>query len=292
MGDAVMKRCATCNEPYDDDSIEVCDICGGTEFKFASPKRNKPAPVTGNAGTQMARPKPVRNGAGQHRPAKIQTPQNDDIDFSDGFSNSIEGFDDGFKQNISQNTEPDMDFGDFDSDFENDDFGSGFDEPAAPVLQKKIKPQQQGQRPRAQRSPVAQQVANGQVQPNNQRRPAQRRQPVQGQNPANGQQVQQNVGGQTPEQMQQAQQPVPQPVQKQKAQPSPDGSSVLNWLVTFILLIIPLVNVGYMIKVIVDKTAPAYKKNYMKAFLIYAVVMCIISTVVAITLGDKIVGLL
>lgn len=289
-----MKKCSVCGEVYNDDSIEMCEICGNDDFIMSSPKKKKPQTPSGNMGTQMNKPKPVK-GQAHKRPAKINVQNDDDFDFDGGFSNSIESFNDGL--NSSGDTSDDtLDFGgDFGDDFESDDFSGGFEDP--PVQTRQRQPQQQpvqGQRPRKQRAPAAQQVANGQIQRQNpqRQRPALNKLTPSGQQPAGqtGQSGQPGQPGQTaPEAMINQQKPIRQPKQKMSSQ---DGSSVLDWILVLIQLIIPLWNILFIIKTITGKTVPDYKKNYMKAFLIYFVVMAVISSVVAITLGDKIVGLL
>lgn len=285
-----MKKCSVCGEVYNDDSIEMCAICGNDDFIMSSPKKKKTQAPSGNMGTQMNKPKPVK-GQAHKRPAKINVQNDDDFDFDGGFSNSIESFNDGL--NSSGDTSEDtLDFGgDFGDDFESDDFSGGFEDP--PVQTRQRQPQQQpvqGQRPRKQRAPAAQQVANGQIQRQNpqRQRPALNKLTTSGQQQA-GQPGQQGQPGQAPADMVNQQKPIKQRKQKM---PSQDGSSVLDWILVLIQLIIPLWNIIYIIKTITGKTVPDYKKNYMKAFLIYFVVMAAISSVVAITLGDKIVGLL
>ena len=280
-----MKKCSVCGEVYNDDSIEMCAICGNDDFIMSSPKKKKPQTPSGNMGTQMNKPKPVR-GQAHKRPAKINVQNDDDFDFDGGFSNSIESFNDGL--NSSGDTSEDtLDFGGgFGDDFESDDFSGGFEDP--PVQTRQRQPQQQpvqGQRPRKQRAPAAQQVANGQIQRQN----PQRQRPALNKLTTSGQQPAGQPGQTVPEDMVNQQKPIKQPKQKM---PSQDGSSVLDWILVLIQLIIPLWNIIYIIRTITGKTVPDYKKNYMKAFLIYFIVMAAISSVVAITLGDKIIGLL
>lgn len=70
---------------------------------------------------------------------------------------------------------------------------------------------------------------------------------------------------------------------------SSDGSSITDWLIMLVCMLIPLVNVWYMFTTLSKKsTAPDYKKNYIKAYLIYFVVMSVLSIVITALFGDSI----
>lgn len=72
---------------------------------------------------------------------------------------------------------------------------------------------------------------------------------------------------------------------QQMPQVSADGSSVKDWVLTLIFLIIPIYNIVYIIKVIKSPTETMYKKNYIKAFLIYFAASCIISLIITLLLS-------
>jgi hypothetical protein len=67
--------------------------------------------------------------------------------------------------------------------------------------------------------------------------------------------------------------------------PQPDNSSIVSWLITLVLMVIPIVNIVYIIKTLLDKTAPAYKKNYIKAFIIYFVIATVLSLILTLAIG-------
>lgn len=72
---------------------------------------------------------------------------------------------------------------------------------------------------------------------------------------------------------------------QQMTQVNNDGSSVKDWILTLIFLIIPIYNIVYIIKVIKSPTEAMYKKNYIKAFLIYFAASCVISLIVTLLLS-------
>lgn len=102
-----------------------------------------------------------------------------------------------------------------------------------------------------------------------------------------GQQVQQNQQLQQNQHGQKNQKQNPK-VSKIKQQ-SKDGSSMVDWIITMVLLLIPIVNIIYIVKVLSKKsTEPDYKKNYIKAFLIYFIVMSVLSFIVTAAFSDSI----
>ena len=82
------------------------------------------------------------------------------------------------------------------------------------------------------------------------------------------------------------------PVKQKDIHKNPDGSSISDWLLTFLFLIIPIWNIIFMILKLKKPDTPEFKKNFIKALLIYSVAMCALSTAIALTLGDKIVSML
>lgn len=72
-------------------------------------------------------------------------------------------------------------------------------------------------------------------------------------------------------------------------QTSRDGSSVIDWLIMMVCLLIPCLNIWYIFKTLSKNSiAPDYKKNYIKAFLIYFVVMSILSFIITAVFGNSI----
>lgn len=72
---------------------------------------------------------------------------------------------------------------------------------------------------------------------------------------------------------------------QQMTQINSDGSSVKDWILTLIFLIIPIYNIVYIIKVTKSPTEVMYKKNYIKAFLIYFAASCVISLIITLLLS-------
>ena len=71
--------------------------------------------------------------------------------------------------------------------------------------------------------------------------------------------------------------------------PSSDGSSITDWLITMICLLVPCLNIWYIFKTLSKNSqSPDYKKTYIKAFLIYFVTMSILSVIVTMLFGDSI----
>ena len=60
--------------------------------------------------------------------------------------------------------------------------------------------------------------------------------------------------------------------------------TIKEWIITFILTIIPVFNIIYIIKNIKDTNNPIYKRNYFKAYGLYFIVASIISTIISVVL--------
>lgn len=87
----------------------------------------------------------------------------------------------------------------------------------------------------------------------------------------------------------QNQNPPSQANNKKNKVPSKDGSSLVDWLITMVCLLIPVINIWYIVKSLSkNSNTPDYKKNYIKAFLIYFVVMSVISFAITALCGDYI----
>lgn len=72
-------------------------------------------------------------------------------------------------------------------------------------------------------------------------------------------------------------------------QPSKDGSSIVDWLIMMVFLLIPILNIWCIFKTLSkNSTAPDYKKNYIKAFLIYFIVMSVLSFIITSVFSDSI----
>jgi len=72
-------------------------------------------------------------------------------------------------------------------------------------------------------------------------------------------------------------------------QASKDGSSNMEWLIMMVCMLVPVVNIWYIVTNLSKRsTAPDYKKNYIKAYLIYFVVMSILSFVITALFSDSI----
>ncbi len=61
--------------------------------------------------------------------------------------------------------------------------------------------------------------------------------------------------------------------------------SIKEWVVSFILLSIPLVNIICIIKWAFSKSTPISKKNYARAILIITIIVLVISSILVIVTG-------
>ena len=145
-----------------------------------------------------------------------------------------------------------------------------------------------------------------------QQRPSQQRPPQQG--PSQQRPPQQGQPQQRPPQQRQPQQRPPQQRPPQQRPPEItcnkeenyieqqyekyedsniiDNSSVKDWLLTLIFLIIPVYNIIFIIKSLKNTETPAYKRNYLKAFIIYFGVAFTISMIISIAFTSVIVNML
>jgi hypothetical protein len=62
------------------------------------------------------------------------------------------------------------------------------------------------------------------------------------------------------------------------------GMTVKDWIVTFLIMLIPVFNILYIIKNMTNNNNPSYKRNYFKAYLVYFIVAFIISLILSIVL--------
>lgn len=73
---------------------------------------------------------------------------------------------------------------------------------------------------------------------------------------------------------------------------SADGSSVKDWILTLVFMIIPVWNILYIVKTLKSPETPDFKRNYLKAFLIYFAVAFGISLIFSMMFASAIINLL
>ena len=69
-------------------------------------------------------------------------------------------------------------------------------------------------------------------------------------------------------------------IQKFFLQEYKDGSSVKDWLLLQIFMMIPILNIITIFKALTSDDTPAYKKTYFKAFIVYFIIAAILSIMV------------
>lgn len=70
------------------------------------------------------------------------------------------------------------------------------------------------------------------------------------------------------------------------------NGTIKEWLLTLLQMIVPIWNIVFIIRTLINKDVPDFKKNYIKAFLIYFVAMTVISIVVTMLVGEEIAYIL
>lgn len=67
-----------------------------------------------------------------------------------------------------------------------------------------------------------------------------------------------------------------------------DNATMVNWLITLLILMVPIVNIVWLIKTILSKTESNYKKTFAQAYLVYTVAAAILSIILTVVVANTV----